>query len=85
MGEVERCPDLCVGCSSAVKTFANLQVVRDEMHLAPTWMPPGGCTCSIAAVAPGCRRCFPASLVCQSCGATQPEHEGAEGKEGTDG
>lgn len=62
------CVDLCASCSSAVKTFVNLQVVRDERHLAPTWMPPGGCTCQSMKVDPTCPRCFPDVLLCQPCG-----------------
>lgn len=59
--------DLCVSCSSPLRTFANLQVVRDERHLTPTWMPPGGCTCASNRVDPGCPRCFPPDLRCQAC------------------
>lgn len=60
--------DLCVNCSSAVKTFANLQVARDEKYLVPLWMPPGGCTCLSLQVDPSCRLCFPDELRCQHCG-----------------
>jgi hypothetical protein len=70
------CVDLCVSCSSAVKTLANLQVVGDERHLVPTWMPPGGCTCRSMEIDPACPRCYPAYLICQPCGekaTLQPE------------
>ena len=64
------CVDLCVSCSSAVRTFANLQIVGDEKYLAPTYMPPGGCTCLSVAVDLACPRCFPVEMLCQSCGET---------------
>lgn len=73
MTEPGGCVDLCVSCSSAVKTFANLQVVRDEKHLAPTWMPPGGCTCKSMELDPSCQRCFPSRTLCQPCGETTPD------------
>jgi hypothetical protein len=61
-------PDLCASCSSAVKTFANLQIAGDEKYLAPTYMPPGGCTCQSLTVDPACPRCFPPEVLCQPCG-----------------
>ena len=64
------CIDLCASCSSAVKTFANLQVVGDEKYLLDRWMPPGGCTCLSTAVDPSCPLCFAAELICKPCGAT---------------
>jgi hypothetical protein len=72
MSAISGCADLCVSCSSAVKTFANLQVVGDEKFLASTYMPPGGCTCQSMAIDPDCPRCFPAEILCQPCGETRP-------------
>jgi hypothetical protein len=60
--------DLCASCSSPVKTFANLQIARDEKHLVPTWMPPGGCTCQSLKPDPECPRCFPPLPLCHPCG-----------------
>jgi hypothetical protein len=62
------CPDRCAACGVAVKSFANLDIVRDEKHLAPRYMPPGGCTCQSMVADPECRRCFPRRLLCQACG-----------------
>ena len=77
----EQCVDLCASCSSALRTFANLQVVRDEKHLAPTWMPPGGCTCLSTEIDPGCPRCFPSIQLCQRCGDLTTNTESAEARE----
>ena len=71
----EECVDLCASCSSAVRTVANLQVVGDEKYLAPTYMPPGGCTCQSMVIDPECPRCFPGELRCQTCGLTTPTTE----------
>ena len=63
------CADLCVSCSSPVRTFANLQLVSDEKNLAPRWMPPGGCTCTSAVEDPECPLCSgPDTYLCRSCG-----------------
>jgi hypothetical protein len=69
--------DLCVSCSSAIKTFANLQVVRDEKHLLPTYMPPGGCTCQSMKTDPACPRCYPSTALCQPCGAAATKQTAA--------
>jgi hypothetical protein len=64
------CADLCVSCSSAVKTFANLQIVGDEKHLLPRWMPRGGCTCLGLTPDPHCPLCAPPddTVLCRPCG-----------------
>jgi hypothetical protein len=71
--------NLCVSCSSAVKSFANLQVVGDEKFLLPTYMPPGGCTCQSMEADPACPRCYPSAALCQPCGeaAATASREGA--------